>query len=231
MDQTTRNVVAAVLVGIIIVLLGYFDWQERKGVAAPTPTATTTTATSGNVSIAVSGTATTSTSGYTIKPIYGTPAPTAPNYKTPLSFPAGTSASDEASYQSQFATIQTTLASQPKDYDSWLGLGILRKETGDYSGAAADLKYVTELYPSDPTAYADLGDLYANYLKQPSQGIAYYKQAIALDPTKEETFYQNLAQIYINEGNATAAKAVLQQGITAQVVGYQNLQTELNSMQ
>ena len=68
-------------------------------------------------------------------------------------------------------------------------------------------------------------------LNQPAQGITDYKEAIKLDPTQEESFYQNLAQTYLNEGDTADAKATLQQGITAQVVGYQNLQTELNSMQ
>jgi tetratricopeptide (TPR) repeat protein len=226
MNTTNRNVVIGVVV-VVLILLGYLAWQER-GTAAPSSssTASSTATTTGSVITTTQNS--TSTSGYTIKPIY---APTAPNYKTPLTFAAGVNATDKLTYQSQFANDETVIASNPENYSAWLDLGILREETGDYQGAAADWRYVTELYPSDPTAFADLGDLYGTYLHQSAQGITYYKEAIKLDPTKEETFYQNLAQIYSNEGDTTDAKATLQQGIDAQVVGYQNLQNELNSMQ
>ena len=228
MTQTTRNILIGLVALIVIIALGYFVFKERQ-TAMP---ATSSTSTSTVTSIVV-GASTTNTGGYTITPIYATttPAPQTPNYKMPLTFSSDINADQKAAYQSQFAVVQTTLASNSTDYSSWLELGILREDTGDYQGAAADWKYVTKLYPTDPTAYADLGALYASYLNQPTQGEAYYKQAIALDPTKEETFYQNLAQIYIAQGDTADAKAVLQQGINAKVVGYQNLQTELNSMQ
>jgi Flp pilus assembly protein TadD len=233
MSTTTRNSLIGVVVVLLILLLGYFAWQERQNAAVSTPTtsATSTTATSTGASIVVSSSTTTSSDGYTITPVTSAGAPVAPNYKTPLTFPAGTSADVEATDQSQFATIQTTLASQPMDYPSWIQLGILRESTGDYTSAAADWKYVTEIYPTDPTAFADLGNLYASYLGQSAQAITDYKEAIKLDPTQEETFYQNLAQIYLNEGDTADAKATLEQGISVQVVGYQNLQAMLNSIQ
>ena len=229
MTQTTKNILIGIVALIVILVLGYFAWKERQ-TAMP---ATSTTSTSTGAATIVVGTSTTNASGYTITPIYATSTLTlqAPNYKTPLTFSSNLNANQQAAYQSQFTVVQTTLASNSTDYSSWLELGILREDTGDYQGAAVDWKYVTKLYPSDPTAYANLGDLYANYLKQPAQGETYYKQAIALDPTKEETFYQNLAQIYIAQGDTADAKATLQQGINAKVTGYQNLQTELNSMQ
>jgi Flp pilus assembly protein TadD len=231
MNETTRNIVIGVIVVVIIALLGYLAWQEGQTTPSTSSTATTTVSTSTGTSINLSTlTSATTTGGYTITPVTGS-APTAPNYKTPLTFAAGTNAAEESQDQTDFANAQTTLASNPKDYTSWLELGILREATGDYTGAIADWKYVTELYPNDPTAFANLGNLYANDLQEPAQGIVYYKDAIKLDPTKEETFYENLAQIYINEGDTADAKATLEQGISAQVSGYQNLQNELNSMQ
>jgi tetratricopeptide (TPR) repeat protein len=233
MTSTTRNVLIGIVVVLVIALLGYFDWQERQTSAPALSTSTTTSATSTGTSINVSGSgATTTSTGYTVTPIYSSSgSPTPPNYKTQLTFPAGTNAAVEAQYQSQFASIQTTLATSPYDYPSWIQLGIVREETGDYTGAAADWKYVTEIYPQGPTAFADLGNLYATYLNENSQAITDYKEAIKLDPTHEETFYQNLAQVYINEGDTADAKATLEEGISAQVIGYQNLQEMLNSMQ
>lgn len=229
MDRTTRNILIGIVVIVIIALLGYLAWQGRQGSGITQP-ASTATSTGTSITIPTS-TAPASGSGYTITPITSAGAPTAPDYKTPLTFPASMSADEQASLQGQFTSIQTTLASSPTDYPSWIQLGILREDTGDYQGAAADWKYVTEIYPNDPTAFADLGDLYASYLNEPSQGVTNYKEAIKLDPTQEETFYQNLAQIYLNEGDTADAKATLEEGINAQVVGYQNLQTTLNSLQ
>jgi tetratricopeptide (TPR) repeat protein len=230
MNQTIRNILIGIVAFIVIVVLGYFAWKERGGSAAPSSTSSSATSTIVSINV---GTSTSSTSGYTVTPIYATstPAAQAPNYKKPLTFSADVTAGEQAAYESQFAAVQTTLASNPTDYSSWIELGVLREDTSDYQGAAADWKYVTEVYPTDPTAYANLGDLYANYLSQPAQGEAYYKQAIALEPTKEATFYENLAQIYAAQGDTADAKATLQQGINAKVVGYQNLQTELNSIQ
>lgn len=232
MSSTTRNILIGIVIVIIVALLGYLAWQERQGAQSPTSTATSTTATPTGTSLNInSGTGATTTGGYTITPITSGTAPTPPSYKTPLTYSASISADEQAQDQAQFATDQTTLASDPTNYSAWLGLGILRESTGDYQGAATDWTYITKAYPSDPTAYADLGDLYANYLHENAQGIADYKQAIKLDPTKEETLYQNLAQIYLSGGDTADAKATLQQGIDAKVVGYQNLQNELNSMQ
>ena len=229
MTQQTRNILIGIIAIIVIVTLGYFAWHERKTSLPPVGTTSTATSTASSSISGVISSSTASGQGYTITPIYANSTNTAPGYKTPLST-AGLTADEISADQSQFATIQTTLASNPTDWSSWIQLGILRKETGDYAGAAVDWTYITEIYPSDPTAFADLGDLYANYLNQPSKGITEYKQAIKLDPTKEESFYENLAQIYIKQGDTTDARAILQQGITAQVVGYQNLQNLLNSM-
>ncbi|MDR3570830.1 MAG: tetratricopeptide repeat protein [Candidatus Pacebacteria bacterium] len=230
MNTITRNIVIGVIILVIIALLGYMVVQERNTTQVATSTATSTnqSSTSTGSVVTISPTSTTQVGGYTIRPITGSAAP---NYKTPLTYSANVSTDEKAQDESQFAAVQTAIASNPASYPAWIELGILRESTGDYQGAAADWKYVTELYPKDPTAFANLGNLYANDLHQPQQGITYYKQAIKIDPTHEETFYDNLAQIYLAQGDKTDAKAILRQGITAQVVGYQNLQTELNSIQ
>lgn len=232
MNSATRNILIGVVVVIILVLLGYLVWHERQPISVPASTAstTTTTTTATSTGVSVSG-SNTGTATYTVIPITSGSAPTPPNYKAPLTYSSSISASDEAQDESEFEAAQTALASNPKDYPSWIALGMVREATGDYQGAAADWKYVTQLYPTDPTAFANLGDLYANYLSEPSQGIAYYKDAIKLDPTKEATFYENLAEVYVGEGDSADARATLEQGIAAQVVGYQNLQNQLNAMQ
>lgn len=235
MNAAARTVVIGIVVVIVVALLAYFAWQEKQASEAPAAVSTSTPATastSTGAAVNVSATTSTTVGGYTITPITASGAPTPPNYEAPLVFSDQTlSADEETAIQSEFAQAQAGIKANSTDYGSWIELGTLRMEAGDYSGAAADWNYVTELYPNDPTAYANLGNLYASYLNEPSQGIADYKEAIKLDPTQEVSFYQNLAQIYINEGDTADAKAVLEQGINAQVSGYQNLQTMLQSIQ
>jgi hypothetical protein len=233
MNTTNRNVIIGVVVVVIVALIAYGVWQEKRTSEMSGSTATSTTASSSGVAITVSPTSTTSTSGgYTITRVTPGKGVPPPNSAAPLVFTNTTvTAEEQSQMQTQFTQTLAVLKTDSTNYSAWIELGLLREEAGDYAGAAVDWKYVTEIYPTDPTAFADLGDLYATYLKQPAQGIVYYKDAIKNDPTKEETFYQNLAQIYINEGDTADAKAVLQQGINAKVIGYQNLQAELNSMQ
>jgi tetratricopeptide (TPR) repeat protein len=226
MDSTTRNVVTGIVVVVIIALLGYFAWHQHAAMTGSTATSTSSSLTT------ASSTSSTSTPGYTVKIIPSTNSTTPPNYAAPLAFSdTSLTADEQTQLQAQFAQTTAAIKANPTDLGSWVTLGTIRKEAGDYAGASADWTYATQIYPTDPTAYADLGDLYANYLKEPSQGIAYYRDAIKRDPTQEVTFYENLAQIYLNENDTADAKAVLEQGITANVVGYPNLQAELNSIQ
>ena len=194
MNPTTRNIGIGVAIVIILVLIGWLIWRAGNTSSLPaatstaTSTAATSTATSTGVIVNVSGNGT-STSGYTvteITPPGGSAAPAAPDYKTPLTFSSDISAEDQSQDEASFAQVQSTLATDPTDYGSWIELGLLRQATGDYAGAAADWKYVTEIYPSDPTAFNNLGFLYWNYFKEPAQAIVYYKDAIKLDPTQAE---------------------------------------------
>lgn len=231
MNSFTRNAFIGLVLILVIALLGYFVWQERQQTAGSSPaTNAAATSTSGISATIGTSTPTSTNPGYTITQI-----PTsaqAPNYETPLVFSDPTlSAQDETVIQGEFAQAQAGIKANPTDYSAWMNLATLRMEAGDYSAAAADWKYVTELYPTDPTAYANLGNLYASYLKENTTAVANYKEAIKLDPTHEVSFYQNLAQIYLSESDTNDAKAVLEQGISAQVAGYQNLQTALNSLQ
>jgi len=231
MNQT-RNIIIGIVAILVVALLAFLVSQERQATVSPGATATSTNSTTTPITINLaSTTSTTTVGGYTIAPVTIQNGPAAPNFKTPLTFSATISADEKAQDQSQFQAVQAALTGNKTDFNAWLELGILRESTGDYKGAAAAWKYLTQIYPKDPTAYANLGNLYANDLHQSAQGIAYYKQAIKADPTKEETLYDNLAQIYLGEGDKADAKATLQQGIDAKVIGYQNLQNELNSIQ
>ena len=142
--------------------------------------------------------------------------PVAPSFKTPLDFTPDVSADEQASLQSQFATVQSTLTSNAKDFDAWIALGNLRKQAGDYVGAAADWKYALAIYPQNVVSNANLADLYTNYLHDYPKAAAAYKAQIAIDPT-DVYIYQNLFQLYTSQFPQPSATiiAMLKQGIAA----------------
>ena len=212
MTHQTRNILIGLVIVIIVLILGYFAWQER-GTSIPA-TATSTAATSTDISANISST-TTSGPGYTIKPVTG-PSITAPSTATPLVFSASVSVDERATLQSQFAQAQATLKASPTDFNAWVALGGLRKEAGDYAGAAIDWQYVSALYPTNVVSFANLADLYTNFLPDYPKAAAAYKQAIKNDP-KRADLYMSLFSLYTNQypQSAATAEAVLQQGIAA----------------
>ncbi len=214
----------SIIVGIIIVIvlvLGFLAWQERAGTQASIPsTATTTSATSssgGNViSISPSGKVT-GPAGYTITEIpVGSDAPQAPNYKAPLVFASTVPADQQAQLQQAFAAAQATITKSPQDFNSWIELGLVRKEAGDYTGAAADWQYMSALYPTNVVSNANLGDLYTNYLPNYPKAAAAFKAQIANDPT-DEYIYIDLYDLYTTHypQSSSTIVALLKQGLAA----------------
>ncbi|HET8581594.1 MAG TPA: hypothetical protein VFL98_04005 [Candidatus Paceibacterota bacterium] len=242
--QNNRNLLVGIGAAVIIIIIAAVLYAHAVGQGkAPVDLGTSAVATS---SIPAEGTSSTSTAasssadglpvipGATVTPIYatstGSAGPKAPEYAKPLSY-AGISADVAAAYQTSFTEAQAALAKDATDWAAWISLAQLRTATGDYAGAEADLTYITALYPKDPTAYANLGDLYANYEHEPAKAVAAYQEAISLDPVKQAQLYANLADALIAEGKTVQAKATLQAGIDAKVVGYQSLETKLSSLQ
>jgi tetratricopeptide (TPR) repeat protein len=215
MTQQTKNILISIIVLVIIILLGYFVWKERTS-SAPSSASSTSI----DLNISTSTLATSTNSGYTITPVIIPTSSTvaAPNFKAPLTFSAslGLTADEEASMQSQFAQVQATLAKTPTDFNTLIQLGDLRKEAGDYAGAAADWQYVSTIYPANVISFANLADLYTNFLPNYPKAATEYKQAIKNDPTRAD-LYIDLFQLYTNKypQSAATAEAVLQQGIAA----------------
>jgi len=222
MNTQNKNILIGIVVLIIVVLLGYFAWKER-GTNGSTVAATSTVSTT-TVTVASS-----TSSGYTITPVAlptsGTPV--APNFKAPLVFSSSVSASDQASLQSEFAQAQAAIASNPVDLDAIIALGNVRKEAGDYAGAAADWQYVSEMSPTNPVSFANLADLYTNFLPDYPKAAAAYKQQIANDPT-DIYIYEDLFQLYTIKypQGSSDPSVILKQGIAANPKAI-NLQVDL----
>jgi tetratricopeptide (TPR) repeat protein len=211
-DKRNEIIAGIIIIAIILIGIAYFFSKSAPEIPLPTSSATSTSeaATSTSGAITITG-STASSSGYTITPIYATSsAPVAPNYKTPLTFSAsaGLTSDEESSLQSQFAAAQATLAQSPEDFNSWIELGDLRKQAGDYAGAAADWQYMSELYPTNVVSNANLGDLYTNYLPDYPKAAAAYKAQIAIDPT-DVYIYDDLFSLYTNTNQYPQSTAVI----------------------
>lgn len=98
-------------------------------------------------------------------------------------------------YEDKFNEVKASLQESPDDYSNWLYLGILKKGVGDYEGARDCYLYVIQIKPEISNSYANLADLYANFLNEPQKGLAMMQKALELDPN-DVNFYLALAEIY-----------------------------------
>jgi tetratricopeptide (TPR) repeat protein len=207
MDTKTQRVGVAIVAVVIIGALGYFAWKERSGSHPPIgQSASTTVIQIGTSTIDLSAA---SQSGYTIReiPIETKKGIAAPEHAAPLQCASGVATDTCASAQAMFGVAQGAIASSSIDFNGWVTLGVARKEVGDYTGAAADWEYVSKLYPTNPVSFANLGDLYANYLRNDAKAVTNYKLALVNNP-KALYIYDNLYNLYVAMGETQLAAQV-----------------------
>jgi tetratricopeptide (TPR) repeat protein len=219
-DKRNEIIAIIIIVAAVLIAIAYF-FSHTSSPSAPAGTASSTATSATSTSAVSSSTMVTVTSapssaGYTIKLLPAGKAPTAPDYKAPLTFSASVPADQQASMQAQFMQVQAALAQNNQDFNAWIELGDLHKEAGDYDGAAADWQYMSALYPSNIVSNANLADLYTNYLMNYPKAAAAYKAAIANNPT-EVYLYQDLFSLYTNQypQPTTTIEALLNQGLSA----------------
>ncbi|OGZ34120.1 MAG: hypothetical protein A2Y98_02185 [Candidatus Portnoybacteria bacterium RBG_19FT_COMBO_36_7] len=98
-------------------------------------------------------------------------------------------------FQGQFENLKSKLQQNPDDFNSWVTLGILKKTVNDYEGARDVWIYAGQIRPKSSSPFANLGDLYANFLNEPAKAEENIKKAIENDPN-DINFYFSLADIY-----------------------------------
>ena len=201
------------VVGVFAVVTGYRPGEEAEKLA-PAAT-TTTTALSGGGSVKVG-----STGAFTVSSVsehsQGTSAG-APDMRAPLVISQDMSSDAQTLLRSKFADAQTALVKNPKDFQTLMTLGQLRKIAGDYTGAAADWNYVATLYPQEASVYDNLGSLYQDFLKDHAKAEAAYLTAIKNRPA-DLNAYRSLYALYTDYGykaDTNAAEQILKRGITA----------------
>ncbi len=101
-------------------------------------------------------------------------------------------------YQERFNFIKQQIENEPNELTHWLALSSTMKAIRSYDQAEEVWLYITEKWPEDPTAFANLGDLYTNFLVDYSKAEWAFKQAIAKTENINEhlIFYRNLHRLY-----------------------------------
>jgi tetratricopeptide (TPR) repeat protein len=197
----------AIVAIIVIVLLQKPTTSSNSDVTASTTEETSTTSTT--TRNGVTGTGDFSVSGDTVNLKI-------PDYRAPINYSSSIQADVKAALSSAATKIEAKLASNQLDLESWINLGIVRKMAGDYSGAEKAWIFVTQAAPTNAIAYANLGDLYQNFIKDYPKAEKNYLTEIKLSP-KDEGVYLNLYTMYANQykQTTTAAEDILKKGVAA----------------
>lgn len=156
--------------------------------------------------------------GYTIeqvKPGDVIPKPI-PDLNRPVtqSSKANVSQADISLATPKIKQLQDLLKNNPSSFAIWLDLAMYQKMAGDYEGAVISWKYASRVRETDFVALANLGNLYAYYLKDNAQAEVYYKQAISKGPT-QAYLYTQLAEVYRDVfKDIDKARAIVTQGLS-----------------
>jgi tetratricopeptide (TPR) repeat protein len=204
-----------IIIGIIVLLLiagAVFLFNRPNG---STPHVTNNATSTGNTTATSSNATATSTGGYTVEKIEIDKIPPAPSFSAPLKCSSSVSADVCANLKIKAAADAAVLAKDPTDSMAWINLGTVRKIAGDYIGAETAWKYVSTVYPKNSISYANLGDLYMNFLhKYPEAEVNYLRQ-IANKPgdlNAYETLFTLYTTLYLQ--NTASAENILKKGIT-----------------
>jgi tetratricopeptide (TPR) repeat protein len=116
--------------------------------------------------------------------------------------------------ETRIAATQQKLKADKMNWQLWVDLGIYQKQAGDYEGALLSWKYAAYIAPGDYVALADIGNLYAYFIKDNAQAESYYKQAIAKGSTQAYLYVQ-LGEVYRDIfKDAAKAKAIAEEGLS-----------------
>lgn len=157
-------------------------------------------------------TAQATSTGYAISPLPDVPLP---EYREVFVCASSVPASLCTKLKLEAPALIQKIDANPGDAAAWVNLGAMRKLNQDYQGAAEVWIFVTKLQPGSPVAYANLGDLYMNFLKDYKKAEANYLLAIKY-AADDANLYQNLFTLYTTTSynpSPTAAEDILKKGI------------------
>ena len=194
--------------------LGVFIYRDLN----KTPTIPTTE-TQGNVVATTTTTApkidlgvVESTGDYKIEIIDSAPKVKPPKLERPIVFPPSFSANTRSVMQRNIDGSIAALKRDAGDINAWLNLAIYRKMLNDYKGAEEIWIYLTKILKEPSYVYANLGDLYGYFLKNPAKAEVYFKDAIHLEPGNIE-YHAQFAYFYLDVlKDGAKALALVQDG-------------------
>jgi tetratricopeptide (TPR) repeat protein len=155
--------------------------------------------------------------------------PKVPNLDRPLNITANLPEDAQKIAKDKIEKLTLELKQNPALVEDWLVLGIYRKMIGDYEGAKECWEYAAAIDPQSPTPFNNLGDLYANYLKDSKKAEENFLIAIKNNPN-QIYIYRSTYELYryVLKDDAKA-RAILEQGIKANPTTSQDLQNLLNN--
>lgn len=116
-----------------------------------------------------------------------------------------------------FEGTAQAMRQNPDFFEGWLTLASIKKQMGDFAGAAAIWEHAGTLRPLNSVSFNNLGDLYANFLPDYPKAVQNFRQAItnAAGEEKQQYYYVSLSELYRYRMSDTAqALAVLEEGMT-----------------
>ncbi len=222
MEQTTRTryaVALGLLVAVVVIGVFFVNKESKHASIAPSSTVASTTqqATTTSAASFTGGAVSSTKTGSVAVTGVANDAPSIPlpDLTRPYTPPAGVPQSVQAEDKAAVATAIQQVKIDPNHETYWLQLGMYRQNAGDYVGAEQVYVYLTKRWPKDPIAFANLANLYGNYVHDYSKAVSYANQVIALSP-HDISAYINLSTIYrANMQDVADAKKTLEQGIAA----------------
>lgn len=143
-------------------------------------------------------------------------APQAPSLASPK-YSGDITEEQWTSIAAAFKKTQDAIAKNVQDFKAWIQAGTLYKDAGDYAMAAKVWEYASVLAPTNIVSPLNLGDLYANYVKDYPKAEKNYLQEIA-NNQNSPLAYRALYELYTETSykpSATAAEDILRKGIAA----------------
>lgn len=100
-------------------------------------------------------------------------------------------------YRDRMASARANHTSPDEDIDfnAYMSAASVKKGVGDYEGARDIWEYVNSVRPKNSISFGNLGDLYANFLKNLPKSESNYLRAIENDPT-DPGYARGLLELY-----------------------------------
>lgn len=189
-----KKLTGAVIIGVVVLVLGYFAVQKFtfQNQDEPATVPKEDTKSDDSNSNTASSTDDNSKLKIIIEPVKNT---SMPNLDRPIVIKGTASAEQKQKTEEAIRKIIESLRKDSKSYNNWQMLGLYRKEIEDYEGASEVWEYMITVWSKDSVTFGNLGVLYGSYLKDPQKSEKYFLQAISLDPTSFN-LYEQLYEMY-----------------------------------